>query len=85
MCPTPKPGEAGAEGEGGQEPSPAVRGTSSWWWPRRSASWWTGLQAILLVMDTLATLKQDNALAQWARALIAVSDMFVEADKHGRT
>ncbi|MFE5010042.1 hypothetical protein ACFRJ3_36340 [Streptomyces sp. NPDC056696] len=40
---------------------------------------------MLIIVDTLAALKQHEALAQWARALIAVGDLIVDAGKHERS
>ncbi|ARX81672.1 hypothetical protein SMD44_01070 [Streptomyces alboflavus] len=48
-------------------------------------SYWTGLRAVLLVVDTVAALRQHEALAQGARVLIAVGDMIVDAGKHERS
>lgn len=83
MCRTSEPDGPGADA--GEEPRSAGPGTPAGWHARDVSSWWTGLRAVLLVVDTVAALKQHEALAQWARALIAVGDMIVDAGKHERS
>ncbi|MFD0415973.1 hypothetical protein [Streptomyces sp. NPDC127108] len=84
MCRTSEPDDPGTDTEG-DEPPAADPGTSTRWQPRKVGSWWTGLRAVLLVMDTVAALAQHEALALGARALIAVGDMIVDAGKHERS
>ncbi len=83
MCSSPGPDGRGAEVEGDQ-PSSAGRGTARSWRTRDVSSWWTGLRAVLLIGETVAVLKHHEALAQGARALIALGDMAVDAGKHER-
>ncbi|WP_405655729.1 hypothetical protein [Streptomyces sp. RK9] len=84
MCRTSEPGGSGTDTEG-EEPPASDPGTSTRWDPRRVNSYWTGLRAVLFVVDTVAALRQHEALAQGARVLIAVGDMIVDAGKHERS
>lgn len=84
MCRTSEPDDPGTDAEGDEPPS-AGPGTPKRWHPQDVNSWWTGLRAVLLVVDTVASLNHHEALAQWARALIAVGDMIVDAGKHERS
>lgn len=65
--------------------APPGSGPAAKWLPRRSSSWWRGVSAVLRMVAAVAALKQDEALADWARALIAVGDMTVDAGKHERS
>ena len=84
MCRTSEPDVPGTDAEGSQSPA-AGPGTPARWHPRAVSSLWTGLRAVLLAVDTVAALKQHEALAVMARALIAVGDMIADAGKHERS
>ncbi len=84
MCRTSEPDDPGTDAEG-EEPRSTGPGAPRRWHPRDVSSWWMGLRAVLFFVDTVAALKQHEALAQWARALIAVGDMIVDAGKHERS
>lgn len=84
MCRTSEPDDPGTDAEGDEPPS-AGPVTPTRWHPRNVGSWWLGLRAVLLTVDTVAALKQHEALALGARALIAVGDMIVDAGKHERS
>ncbi|MEU3255710.1 hypothetical protein [Streptomyces sp. NPDC006997] len=94
MCRTPKPNGpndkeengAGAEGEPapGAEPPTGrrhLRGST----PRSDASWGRGLRVAFGVLDAVAVLAQDEALAVVARALRAVGVLIVDAGQHRRS
>lgn len=72
---------AGAE----QKPVPGSEPSARWWDLRRGASWGMGLRVVFSVLDTVAVLTQDEALALVARALRAVGDLIVDAGQHRRS
>ncbi|OAR26912.1 hypothetical protein A8W25_01050 [Streptomyces sp. ERV7] len=81
----PKGPEEREERTGGHEAPGTESGPVVRWYPREGASWWKGLRAVLSVLDTASALKQNEALALAARALIAVGDLIVDAGKHERS
>lgn len=52
---------------------------------RGNASWGTGLRVVFGVLNTVAVLTQDEALAMVARALHAVGGLIVDAGQHRRS
>ncbi|MET8851650.1 hypothetical protein [Amycolatopsis sp. NPDC004625] len=62
--------------------------------PRRVAKWcrrrarpaWRAVRVVLVLVEVVvAPLRNDEALAGTARALIVVGDAIVDAGKHGRS
>ncbi|MGI5347673.1 hypothetical protein ACQEU8_05700 [Streptomyces sp. CA-250714] len=72
---------AGAE----RKPAPGSEPSARWWYLRGSASWGMGLRVVFGVLDTVAVLTHDEALALVARALGAVGDLIVDAGQHRRS
>lgn len=92
MCRTPDPDgpDADTEESGrGTERSPAraleSESSAGRWYQRESTSWGRGLCVVSGVLDAVAALTQNEALAVAARALRAVGDWIVDAGQHRRS
>lgn len=55
------------------------------WYLRESVSWGMGLCIVSGVLDAIAALAQNEALALAARALRAMGDRIVDAGQHRRS
>ncbi len=52
---------------------------------RSGISWGTGLRVVLAVLEAIAVLTQEEALAVAARALRATGNLIVDAGQHRRS
>ncbi|KAK1178047.1 hypothetical protein B7755_007765 [Streptomyces sp. NBS 14/10] len=92
MCRTPEPDSPDADTEEngrGTERNPARAlepgSSAKRWYLRERASWGAGLCVVSGVLDAVAALAQNEALAVVARALLAMGDRIVDAGQHRRS
>lgn len=78
MCRTPEPGSPDAR-------RPGASSLAGRWYPRENTSWRTGVCVVSGVLDAVAALTQNEALAMTARALRAMVDLIVDAGQHRRS